>query len=85
MVYDGARVTSCYNCNDFNHPSRNSVNKVDHVVKMLSIYYQSARGLRSKTIAITETWLDFSIYSHELFPNSFNVFRADWNYVETEM
>lgn len=60
----------------------------------LSFYYQNCRGLRSKTsqffsasslnefsvIALTETWLDNSIFSSELFSDNYNVYRADRNY-----
>lgn len=58
-----------------------------------SIYYQNVRGLRTKTstffcnmlasnykiVALTETNLQASINSSELFPNNFNVFRCDRN------
>ncbi|CAH2084216.1 unnamed protein product [Euphydryas editha] len=58
---------------------------------MLEIYYQNVRGLRSKTnevftnilnsnykvIALTETWLNSSIYSKELFDNRYVVYRRD--------
>lgn len=57
----------------------------------VSIYYQNVRGLRSKTtsfrlsmlandwdvVALTETWLNESVSSAELFPHSYQVFRRD--------
>lgn len=57
--------------------------------KVLSIYYQNTRGLRSKVgefyhnlsccdydlICNSETWLDVSIYTKELFTEQ-NTYRA---------
>lgn len=57
----------------------------------LNIYYQNVRGLRTKTlpfrlgimdsgfdvVAITETWLNGSIYNSELFPAGYDVYRRD--------
>lgn len=61
--------------------------------EMLVIYYQNVRGLRTKIddfflavsealydiIVLTETWLDEKIYSAQLFGNTYNVYRNDWN------
>lgn len=55
------------------------------------IYYQNVRGLKSKVnnffanvltvdidiVSLTETWLDESVYSSELFPDQWSVFRCD--------
>lgn len=55
------------------------------------VYYQNVRGLRSKVnefyrnalatdfdiVCLTETWLDESVYSAELFPDEWSVFRQD--------
>lgn len=55
------------------------------------VFYQNVRGLKSKThvfyenvlnsdyevICLTETWLDDTVHSSELFPPSFSVFRQD--------
>lgn len=63
----------------------------------LSIYYQNARGLRSKCldfyrnmslsnhdiIVITETWLVDSISSSELFDDRYLVWRRDRDYLAT--
>lgn len=57
----------------------------------VSIYYQNARGLKSKThsfytsscesnfdiIVITETWLDDSVSNSEIVPSYYNMVRAD--------
>lgn len=57
----------------------------------INIYYQNVRGLRSKTndlrlgllnadydiVALSETWLNSSIYNSELFNNEYVVFRRD--------
>ena len=57
----------------------------------LNIYYQNCRGLRSKVndsfhnisisdhniICLTETWLNHSISSEEVFHNKYEVFRRD--------
>ncbi|KAG5863771.1 hypothetical protein JTB14_035128 [Gonioctena quinquepunctata] len=57
----------------------------------LNIYYQNCRGLRSKTdefyhnvsssdfsvICLTETWLNSSVISAELFNTNYNIFRQD--------
>lgn len=57
------------------------------------IYYQNVRGLRTKTnefrlgllecncpiIALTETWLNNTISSSELFSEDYFVFRKDRN------
>jgi exonuclease III len=59
----------------------------------MSIYYQNSRGLKTKTkgfynnllnsehsiICLTETWLQDSISSNELFDNRYTVIRADRN------
>lgn len=59
--------------------------------KLLHVYYQNVRGLRSKTtdfrlniisnnwdiIALTETWLNSSVYNAELFPDGYQVYRRD--------
>lgn len=63
----------------------------------ITIYYQNARGLRSKTntfyrnvcsntfdiIVITETWLLESIADAELFDKRYLVFRRDRDYTTT--
>lgn len=55
------------------------------------LYYQNVRGLKTKTntffsnilvsdhdiFCLTETWLDSSVNSSELFPDGFSVFRLD--------
>nr|CAI5847086.1 unnamed protein product [Callosobruchus analis] len=60
-------------------------------VSTISIYYQNVRGLKSKTaafynsvaacnfplIALSETWLDSSVSSSELFDGRYVVFRKD--------
>lgn len=60
---------------------------------IFSIYYQNARGLRTKShnflcevlnnnldiICITETWLNESFYSSEFFDPRYDVFRCDRN------
>lgn len=57
----------------------------------LNIYYQNVRGLRTKThnfyrnlccsqydvIILTETWIDRSVFSAELFDDRYTVFRRD--------
>src|SRR5436190_4893423 len=59
--------------------------------RMVEIFYQNVRGLRYKTtefrlnilgsnweiVALTETWLNDSISSSELFPPMYNVYRRD--------
>ncbi|KAJ8954934.1 hypothetical protein NQ317_013376, partial [Molorchus minor] len=64
----------------------------------LQILYQNTRGLRTKTneilnsisqcdcsvIALTETWLDQSVHDSEIFPQNYNVYRADRNYSLTK-
>ena len=59
----------------------------------LRIYYQNVRGLKTKiddfflavteaeydVIVLTETWLDDSVYSSQLFGDSYTVFRTDRN------
>ncbi|CAG9136232.1 unnamed protein product [Plutella xylostella] len=61
---------------------------------MLSVYYQNVRGLRTKTnqfyrniclhsfdlIAVTESWLNDSIYDSELFDGRYCVWRRDRDY-----
>lgn len=61
--------------------------------KIISLYYQNVRGLRTKTndfryevsvnnfdsIALTETWLHSGIGSYELFTNNYNIYRHDRN------
>lgn len=68
-----------------------------NLLNNLSIYYQNARGLRSKTtlfyrnvcatnydiIVITETWLLDSVLDAELFDSRYVVFRRDRNYTIT--
>lgn len=58
---------------------------------MFLVYYQNVRGLRSKTnqfylsclstqyeiIILSETWLNDSVLSAELFNSTYNVFRCD--------
>lgn len=62
-------------------------------INSISIYYQNARGLCTKTrsfsnnlltydydiVAITETWLKDGIHSSELFHNSYTCLRRDRN------
>lgn len=62
-----------------------------HTVKVISIYYQNVRGLRTKTnefltnilsrdidiIVLTETWLNDNIHCSELFDKCYTVYRAD--------
>lgn len=57
----------------------------------LSIYYQNVQGLRTKTeqlydkaliyeydiIAFTESWLNSTVYDHELLDHRYNIFRRD--------
>jgi Reverse transcriptase (RNA-dependent DNA polymerase) len=64
----------------------------------ISIFYQNTRGLRTKTtevfnsvaqsefkiFAFTETWLDASVGSSELFSSNFNVFRSDRNFAVSD-
>jgi hypothetical protein len=56
----------------------------------LDTYYQNVRGLRTKyvdfcdsrcrtdyiIICLTETWLRDSVFSHNVFPSNYKVFRA---------
>jgi hypothetical protein len=58
------------------------------------IFYQNIRGVRTKctgfketvhasiqkTCCLTETWLNDTIFSHDLFPVIYSVFRADRDY-----
>lgn len=60
----------------------------------LNLYYQNTRGLNTKTnelyvntcdcsfniIILSETWLTDAVNSTELFPNVYNVVRADRNF-----
>ena len=60
----------------------------------MCIYYQNVRGLKSKiddfylaasesnydVIVLTETWLDDSVYSTQLFGGLYTVFRTDRNH-----
>ena len=62
--------------------------------KDFRVYYQNVRGLRTQTkeiysttsdveydvLALTETWLDYSIKSSELFSSNVLVFRSDRNF-----
>lgn len=64
-----------------------------NITNSLNVYYQNTRGLRSKTvdffnaismidfkvIALTETWLNDSVFNGELFPEDYSVYRADRN------
>lgn len=57
----------------------------------MSLYYQNVRGLRTKCrlfnenihktnydiIAITESWLNSTVYTGELFDDRYIVFRRD--------
>jgi hypothetical protein len=56
----------------------------------LGIFYQNVRGLRMKQtelydvrasnfdiICLSETWLNDLCYDHNLFPNSYTVYRSD--------
>lgn len=66
---------------------------------LIQVYYQNVRGLRSKTtqfrlgilecnwdiVAITETWLNDSIFSAELFPDQYQVYRRDRCQLRTGM
>jgi exonuclease III len=61
----------------------------------LGIYYQNVRGLRTKQtefydnvcasnfdiICLSETWLNDVCYDHNLFPNSYTVYRSDRPYI----
>jgi exonuclease III len=58
-----------------------------HSVHTLSIY-QNVKGLRTEQldnvsasdfdiICLTETWLNDSYYTHNLFPNGYTVYRSD--------
>lgn len=61
--------------------------RINHVLKMLNIYYQNVRGLRTNTscfyrniclnsfdiISLTETWLLEGIKDSELFDNRYVV------------
>lgn len=63
----------------------------------LSIYYQNVRGLRTKTddfyhsslqsdfdvICITETWLNNTVNSSELFSDNYNVYRSNRSFQAT--
>lgn len=63
----------------------------------LNIYYQNARGLRTKThifkrnlymhqydvISITESWLIEGISNSELFDDRYLIWRRDRDYVRT--
>jgi hypothetical protein len=69
------------------------------VKDQLDIYYQNVRGLRTKTgifyesilaenydiIALSETWLNDSIHSSELFDDRYVVYRRDRDVVGTGM
>ena len=75
------------NCNTY----KNVISKETFNAKSLSIFYQNARGLNTKTnllyhsisvcdfdiIGISETWLKEDVSSSELFPSNFVVFRKD--------
>lgn len=64
------------------------------MISNINIYYQNARGLRTKTniffsnmllcsydiICISETWLLPSIFNSELFDDRFSVYRCDRDY-----
>ena len=64
----------------------------------LSLYYQNVRGLKSKItefytnlllsnfdfIALSETWLNESIFSRELFDNRYIVYRKDRDFIRTQ-
>lgn len=74
-------------------PIRSSSNTVSSKKLQLGVYYQNARGLRTKThnfycnllevdydiIALSETWLIDGIYNSELFDDRYNVIRSDQN------
>ena len=65
--------------------------------KRLSVYYQNVRGIRTKTaellnntssccfdmIALTETWLNPSIFDNEFMADKYSVFRADRDFLST--
>ncbi|WP_206737888.1 hypothetical protein, partial [Klebsiella pneumoniae] len=65
--------------------------KPNSILYNLTLYYQNARGLRSKThtfyvnacelafdiIVVTESWLNDSVKNAELFPSNYNVVRCD--------
>ena len=65
--------------------------------KRLSVYYQNVRGIRTKTaellnntssccfdmIALTETWLNPSIFENEFMADKYSVFRADRDFLST--
>jgi hypothetical protein len=64
---------------------------------VFDIFYQNVRGIitksndfmdnvfanKFKVYCIMETWLNDSILSHNLFPDSYCVFRADRNYLSS--
>ena len=64
---------------------------------LVPIFYQNVRGLNRKThkfftnccdmsfklIALTETWLNDSVFNSELFPDCYNVIRRDRNFATT--
>ncbi|CAH0716391.1 unnamed protein product, partial [Brenthis ino] len=66
-------------------------NQISGFYTMLDIYYQNVRGLRTKTndvfknilnsdykiIALTETWLNSTISSNEIFDSRYVVYRKD--------
>lgn len=63
----------------------------------LQFYYQNCRGLRTKTLHLftssllcahgitflTETWVNESIYSSELFCDSYDIIRCDRDSINT--
>lgn len=72
-------------------PNDDKIVNADAQNSSLTIYYQNVRGLRTKqkefsrnsssvdyaVIALTETWLNSSIFSSEYFDHSFTVYRKD--------
>ncbi|XP_058830439.1 uncharacterized protein LOC131689392 [Topomyia yanbarensis] len=85
-------------CGDSDHRARspetwNAARHLSHDTDGLRIYYQNARGLKTKiddvylaavdgdydVCVFTETWLDARITSVQLFGDAYTVYRADRN------
>jgi hypothetical protein len=50
-------------------------------VNCLGIYYQNVRGLRTKELEFSKTWLNDLYYDHNLFPNKYIVYQSDRPYI----
>ena len=82
-----------YNSNKNINPLASIIRNYLPYNNYLTVYYQNARGLRTKirdvalsilsesydVICLSETWLNDSFFNNEIFPDSYNVFRCDNN------